>query len=122
MTDSSTTKNAWPNRQYGGNSEQYEDYETEMEAWAINNSYEEHLNGKAPERADFTGARAQARFEAALAGDAKDKHGQSQRCVKKMCEMGCVWNFISKQHARAVFQAHIGHDSENEQAVQGNGM
>ena len=34
--------------------------------------------------------------------------------------MDCVSNFISKQHARAVFQAHIGHDSENEQAVQDN--
>ena len=24
--------------------------------------------------------------------------------------MYCVWNFISKKHARAVFQAHVGHD------------
>ena len=71
MTDSSATKNAWPNRQYGGNSDQYEEFETEMEAWTINNGYEEHLNGKAPERGDYTGTRAEARFEAALARDAK---------------------------------------------------
>ena len=62
MSDSTATKNAWPNTQYDGSSEKYEDYETEMEAWLINNGYEDHVNGEEPKRADFTGNRAQARF------------------------------------------------------------
>ena len=44
----------------------------------------------------------------------------------KMCQEG-VWDglfmdFISQKYAKAIFQAHVSHDSDNEQVVDGIGM
>jgi len=39
---------AWPTKQYNGDAISYEDYETDLEAWAITKGYEEHLTSRDP--------------------------------------------------------------------------
>ena len=41
---------AWPHQQYNGSTEDYEDYETDFEAWCISKKYEEHLSSEDPKR------------------------------------------------------------------------
>ena len=44
----------------------------------------------------------------------------------KMCQEGVLdglfMDFISQKYAKAIFQAHVSHDSDNEQVVDGIGM
>jgi hypothetical protein len=44
------TNKAWPNKQYDGSAERYEEYELEREAWAIRKDYEEHLTSTDPKQ------------------------------------------------------------------------
>jgi len=41
---------AWPNKQYDGSAEKYEEYELEKEAWTIRDEYEEHLTSTDPKK------------------------------------------------------------------------
>ena len=50
----------------------FEDYNTEKEAWLINNDgYEEHLASEPPNEEDYTGNGARGRFNAAVIRDKK---------------------------------------------------
>ena len=72
MSDDRTSKKAFPNQQYDGNFEGYEDYNTEKEAWLINNDgFEEHLASEPPKEEDYTGNGAEGRFNAAKNRDKK---------------------------------------------------